>query len=315
MIDLRDLQFALLVRDLGSFRKAAATLGIRGSVFSRRIRALEDELGVSLFQRLSQGVRPTLAGQNVLSSAQIIMSDIDALVRTATRRGIGAEGQLRIGVTASIAGGTAHALLAAYTSQYPNVGVDIVEGAPLEHVTKIRAFQMDVALRIGTEATPGLDVEPLWSEAIYVALPRQNPLASSAAIRWEQLSDMRFLVMQMEPGPKIEDLVVLHLAALGRSPSVVTRAVRREGLLALVGLGLGITLVGTAEIAVSYPDVVFRPLDNEMLSFSAVWAPSNDNPALRRFLSLARVQTRGLLVPGRDGRANDAPSKILDLQP
>ena len=126
---------------------------------------------------------------------------------------------------------------------------------------------------------------------------------------------MRFLVTQMEPGPKIEDCVVLHLAALGRSPLLEARAVRREGLLALVGLGLGITLVGTAEIAVCYPNVVFRPLDDETLSFSAVWAASNDNPTLRRFLSLARVQTRGLLVPSRDGWANDAPSKIPDLQP
>ena len=93
------------------------------------------------------------------------------------------------------------------------------------------------------------------------------------------------------------------------------RAVRREGLLALVGLGLGVTLVGAAEATVTYPKVVFRPLGTEMMSFSAVWSASNDNPVLRRFLSLARVQTRGLFVPGRDGRAGGAFSKILDPQP
>ncbi len=243
------------------------------------------------------------------------MSDVDALVRTATRRGMGAEGQLCIGVTASIAGGTAHALLAAYTAEYPRVEIDVVEGAPVEHLAKVRALQMDVALRIGTEATPGLEVEPLWSEPIHVALPLLSPLATSVALRWDQLSDARFIVTKMDPGPQIEDCVILHLAGLGRSPSLETRAVRREGLLALVGLGLGITLVGTAEIAVSYPGVVFRSLDNEMLSFSAVWAASNDNPALRRFLSLARVQTRGLLVPVPAEREGGALSRTPDPPP
>jgi hypothetical protein len=51
-------------------------------------------------------------------------------------------------------------------------------------------------------------------------------------------------------------------------------------------------LVGTAEAAVTYPGVVFRPLEGETLPFSAVWTDNNDNPALRRFLSLARVLMR-----------------------
>ena len=245
----------------------------------------------------------------------MILSDIDGLVRTAALRGSGAEGQLCIGVTASIAGGTAHALLAAFIAEHPDVELGVVEGSPIEHLSKIRALQMDVVLKVGTEAIASLDVEPLWSEPICVALPASDPLAAMKAVEWDHLSEARFIVTKMDLGPEIEDCVIVHLAALGRSPKLQMRAVRREGLLALVGLGLGITLVGTAEATVIYPDVVFRPLGNEMMSFSAVWAASNDNPALRRFLSLARMQTRGLLVPGRYGQASDAPSKILDLQP
>lgn len=257
MIDLRDLHLALVARDHGSFRKAAGVLGIRASVLSRRIRALEDELGVSLFHRISQGIQPTLAGQQLLSRAKIIVNDVDGLVRIATRRGGGEEGQLCIGVTASFAGGMANTLLTAYVAAYPDVEIEIVEGSRTDHLAKIRAFQMDVALRFGTEAVLGLDVEPLWSEPIHVAMPRSDPLALSATIRWEQLSAARFIVTKMDPGPEIEDCVIVHLAGLGRSPSMQTRAVRREGLLALVGLGLGITLVGNAEVAVPTPTLSF----------------------------------------------------------
>ncbi len=315
MLDLSSLEQALLVLDNGSFRKAADLLGVRPSVISRRVRALEDDIGVSLFQRQSQGVQPTSAGRHILSRARMILSDIDGLVRTAALRGSGAEGELCIGFTTSITGGTAHALLAAFIAEHPNVELAVVEGSTIEHLSKIRTLQMDVILKVGTEAIAGLDVEPLWSEPIYVALPVSDPLAAMKTVEWDQLSEARFIVTKMDPGPKVEDCVVIHLAALGRSPKLQMRAVGREGLLALVGLGLGITLVGTAEATVTYPEVVFRPLGTEMMSFSAVWAASNDNPVLRRFLSLARVQTRGLFVPGRDGRAGGAFSKILDPQP
>ena len=57
---------ALLVADHLSFRGAAAALGIRQSAVSRRVRALEDELGVSLFERHHTGVRVTNAGARFL---------------------------------------------------------------------------------------------------------------------------------------------------------------------------------------------------------------------------------------------------------
>lgn len=155
---------------------------------------------------------------------------------------------------------------------------------------------MDVVLIVGTESIAGLDVLPLWSEPIHVALPQSHPLAALDVVQWNQLADAPFILTKLDPGAEIFDFLIRQLAHLGRRPSVESQSVRREGLLALVGLGFGISLVGTAETAVTYPHVVFRRVANEMLPFSAVWASNNDNPALRRFLSLARVKTKGLLV-------------------
>ena len=59
------------------------------------------------------------------------------------------------------------------------------------------------------------------------------------------------------------------------------------------------TLTSEATIAVQYPGVTFRPIatTQDVLPFSAVWSPSNDNPALRRFLSLARSMSQGRPAP------------------
>ncbi len=66
MIDLVSVTQALLVAEHLSFSRAAQVLGVRQSAVSRRVRALEDKLGVSLFERDSTGVRLTEAGRRFL---------------------------------------------------------------------------------------------------------------------------------------------------------------------------------------------------------------------------------------------------------
>ena len=292
MIDLTALHYALLVRDSGSFRKAATALGVRASVLSRKVRVLEDAIGVSLFQRQSQGVQPTSAGRRILRQAVVILTEVDALSRTAALSGSGTEGHLCVGIIASIAGGKARELLTEFLAGYPGVEVDVVEGTPGDHFNAVRALRMDVALVVGSPAAVGCNVEGLWSEPIFVALSENSQLAAASSLRWDQLGQERFIVSTASSGPEIHDIVIQHLADLGRVPVMERRAVQRSGLLGLVSLGFGVTLVGTAEAAVQYPGVVFRPLQGELLPFSAIWTDNNDNPALRRFLSLARVQMR-----------------------
>ena len=255
-------------------------------------------MGVSLFQRQSQGAEPTLAGRRILSRGRIILDDVESLIRTATLRGSGTEGQLCIGVVASIIGGAAHELLSTFLADHPNVELHVMEGSREDHLARTRTLQMDAILLIGKAAIPGFDVRWLWSEPIHVALPRNHPAASLDVVRWDQIANERFIVSKAASGPSIQDFVIKHLAEPGQLPTIEPRSVSREGLLALVGLGLGISLVGSAEPEVVYRDIVFRPLENEVLPFSVVWLANNDNPVLRRFLSLTRAW-RQLGMPSR----------------
>jgi hypothetical protein len=62
----------------------------------------------------------------------------------------------------------------------------------------------------------------------------------------------------------------------------------------LVALGLGVSFTSEATVATQFPEVTFRPIvgDTARIPFSAVWLPNNDNPAFRRFLSLARGMSK-----------------------
>src|SRR5262245_2730825 len=80
---------ALLVAEHLSFRRAAAVLGIHQSAVSRRVRTLEDELGVSLFERHHTGVRLTNAGTHFFQEARDALRQLESAVEAATTAGSG----------------------------------------------------------------------------------------------------------------------------------------------------------------------------------------------------------------------------------
>src|SRR5947207_6682863 len=88
---------ALLVGEHLSFRRAASALGVRQSAVSRRVRELEDELGVSIFERHHAGVRVTNAGIRFLQEAREALLQFDHAVETAAAAGSGTVGRLSIG--------------------------------------------------------------------------------------------------------------------------------------------------------------------------------------------------------------------------
>lgn len=288
-IDLGALHQALIVLSEGSFRRAASTIGAQPSSISRRIRALEDVIGVSLFMRERRGVKPTLAGQRVLSQAQSIFADLDNLLHTAQLNGSGLEGTLSIGIVSSVVGGPLSKLIGGFVPKCRGVNLQLRDGALVDHIAAIVAHKLDVGLILGSYDQVGCEERMLWSERVMVALSYNHPtLSEKNEVSWDDLSQERFVVSQAGAGEQIGDCVIKHLASRGKYPEVEPQMVARDTLLGMVGLGLGVTLVGEAEASVSYPGVRFIPLAGESMPFYIVWSTSNDNPAMRRFLSHAR---------------------------
>lgn len=293
MIELSSIRLALQVSEHLSIRRTADHVGLQCSTVSRRIRSLEDKLGVSLFERYSGGVRLTVAGQHFIDQAEVALSNLDHAVKNAGVAGRGAEGRLRIGIFSSLASHFPRTALATFLSRHPRVEVEVVEGAPRVHLAKMRDRRLDVALVTGTPTIGDLDVEEFWRERVYVALPADHALACRSAVIWADLRHEHFIVSSQEPGPEIHDYIIRRLAELGYHPSVLRYGVGRENLMHLVALGLGLSLTSEATIATRYPSITFRPISSadDILPFSAVWCPENDNPALRRFLSLMRAMS------------------------
>ena len=245
---------------------------------------------MSLFERESTGVRLTEAGRRFLERARPALSEIDHAVKAAASAGRGAEGVLRIGILSSVSGGFMRDVLGHYHCYNPAIAIELVEGSASEHLARITERQLDVAFVTGTPTASHCDTAVLWKARVFAALPTWHALACGEAVDWASLKEERFIVSRDAPGPEVHDYIVRRVAELGGSPLVERHGVGRETLMHLVAIGLGITLASEAGIGTRYPDVVFLPLasGDDILSYSAVWLPGNDNPAFRRFLSLAR---------------------------
>jgi len=293
-IDLVSVTQALLVAECLSFRRAARMLSTSQSAVSRRVRALEDVLGVSLFERHRSGVRITCAGARFFEHARDALRQLDDAVKTAGAAGRGVIGRLDIGILSSMAAGFLREVIRAYHARHADVAMNILEGASPEQVALVRKSQLDVAFILGAPDLPDCDVTQLWTEHIFVALPQGHILCESDEITWDSLRHEDVILCQSELGRAIHDQLIKRFAQLGYSPRVRRLDVGRETLMHLVALGLGVSFTSEATVATQFPEVVFRPVagDAATIPFSAVSLPNNDNPAFRRFLSLARVMAK-----------------------
>jgi DNA-binding transcriptional LysR family regulator len=287
-VELRHLRYVVAAAEYGSFRRAAKALNIQESAISRRIRDLEDSVGASLFVRHHGGVFLTHAGQRFVIGARNALKQVGYATLDAASVGRGEIGTVRVGIFSSLASGFLSELLYAYVQGNPTIRTELIEGAPSAHVAAIQRRHLDVAFLAGKPAADGCDTIHLWNEHIFVVLPKDDALTRERKIEWRHLRGRNFIVGESY-GPETYNYLAKHLGELGHRPCVERYSLGCENLMHLVAMGKGLTLTSEAATATRFPGVVYRRLATEALPFSAIWYARNDNPGLRRLLSLART--------------------------
>lgn len=283
----------MIVADHASFSRAAKVLGVRQSAVSRRIQALEDELGVSLFERQLNGVRPTVAGQRFFERTRVAIAEINHAIKNAAAAGRGAEGMIRVGVSSSNCSDFLCDLLSAFGEACPDVCFDYFEWPSWRLIAGVMDRRLDVAFVVSGTLVPGCDAETLWSASLYVAFSAGHPLSSCDAIELELLKDEHFIFGSEATAAGLADYAAERITKLGKRLSLTTFDVSQGLVMRLVARNFGLSLLSSFPNERSEPGVIIRPLagDDRRVSYSAIWLPGNDNPALRRFLSLARSRS------------------------
>ena len=297
-IPLLSLIQTLAVAEYLNFRHAANALGVAQSSVSARVKALEEDLGILLFERRARGVRLTEAGRHFVERIAAGVDQLDHAVKTAGMAATGEWGRLRIGVHALIPRSFLADLIGQYRENHPGIEVEITEGTARDAVMQLRADRLDVAFVAGTPELPDCHCRPIWTEPLVAVLPDRHRLAGQSATTWTDLVGETFLVRYGGTGPQVHDYIVLRLAGRWPAPSILRFDVERGTLLSMVGQGFGITIVGAATALLPTAGITFLPFadEPEPVAFTAVWSPFNRSAALRDLLSLAKEMGRLIRV-------------------
>jgi DNA-binding transcriptional LysR family regulator len=152
-MDWDDLRVFLAVAREGRVAAAARALAVEHSTVSRRIVALERDLGVSLFHRTADGHRLTAEGQIVLSDAAAMERSARSLAARARERAGAAVGRVRIAMIDELASGWLAPKMPAFRERHPAIELEVLAGIDVVDLTRGEA---DIAIRTPRPRQPGL---------------------------------------------------------------------------------------------------------------------------------------------------------------
>ncbi|WP_346726643.1 LysR family transcriptional regulator [Acidiphilium multivorum] len=288
---MRDMRWAIVASQHRSLRQAAESLNVRQSTLSRRLREMEAKLGAQLFERSNGGTHPTLAGRDFLVSAQRILAETDASVHRLLTQARGENGQLTIGIYASLSTGNMFATLVEHRRGFPNVEIFTADGSHDQLLCALANGTVDIAVM--TASRLGWDnlALPLWSERVILAVHASHPLLKKGTVGWPDLAGETILIPHHGPGPELERLLISRLRDWG-AQRILRQEAGLDRLLSLVAAERGTLLMLEGGTGIHYDNVVYREIHQEdgptRLPFMAYWRQSNANPALIPFLEILR---------------------------
>jgi len=246
---LRQLQFFTAAAEQGSVSGAARALSISQSSVTEAIRALEDDLGVTLFERQPRGLEITQKGAAFLRHARQILADV-ATARTAFRDDAEqATGRLSLGVTSLVAGYVLSDILSRFRRAFPQVELNVIEdnGDYLQHLLIGGELDVAVLLTSSVKDRMALHVETLLVSPYRLWLPLAHPLAAQTAISLDELAGQPLIQLMVD---EIEDSTRRLMQALAVKPQIAFRTRSVEAVRSLVATGAGLAIL---------PSLVYRP--------------------------------------------------------
>jgi LysR family hydrogen peroxide-inducible transcriptional activator len=278
---LTQLTYLVALATHRHFGRAAAACHVSQPTLSMQLQKLEDELGVALFDRSFQPVRPTEIGARVIEQARLVLAERDripALVSEAANRLVG---ELRLAIIPTLVPYLMPLVARPFAERFPQIDLVVQEMTTHHLVEAIAAGHTDAGLMATAESRRGLAIRPLFEEPFVAYVSREHALAGRTRLDPDDLSaDDLWL---LDEGHCLRDQVLQlceRVTREGERPRMRFQSGNLETLRHLVDRVGGMTLL---------PFLAARYLDNasrqHVRSF-AVPAPTRTVHVIHRRASL-----------------------------
>lgn len=290
-MEIQQVRSFLAVAEELHFGRAAERLGVLQPPLSRTIRALEDDLGVSLFQRTTRNVRLTPAGEALIEPARKMVEYQSLAIDSVQRASTGETGRIGFGFARSSSRTLAAALVATSSRTNPGITFGLESNVFAEEgLTRLVDGTLDLALVRWDKRPPGVTGRPVMVERLCAAVPEGHRLAGRASVRVEELAEEDFITLPAHPSSTLRENTLRLCADAGFAPRLAQAAPDSQTIGALVAAGMGISITFDSVSAnTREAGTIAVPLDIEQEPSTLYLAHLSEHPkpALDAVLALA----------------------------
>ncbi|MFD1559672.1 LysR family transcriptional regulator [Paraburkholderia silviterrae] len=292
-MELKHLRaFVALAEEL-HFGRAAERLCIVQPALSMQIKALEEELGVRLFERDRHRVALSETGTIFLPEARATLHQAARAEQTARRSARGEIGTLRVAFVSSVLPRLLPALMRTMHARYPMIALELKDMSTPEQIAALHDGKLDFGLiRLPVSGT-GLEIREVMEEPFVVAVHEDHALARKAQIRPADLRGCPAFVLARRYAPGLYDEMLLAFRRQRVSLEIAAELGEYTTMLALISAGLGIGVIPTHAAMALPPKVLAKPLDlrEHRTGIGLAWRDV-DSPAKRLFVDVVEACAR-----------------------
>lgn len=240
-MNLRDLGYVVALDEEKNFGRAAKRCFVSQPTLSMQVKKLEQELAVALFERDKQSVRLTAAGKTLVEYAKQVLQLVNDMKQASKSFTDPYAGSLKLAMFPTLAPYLLPLIVKKIKKQCPKLNLQLFEKITDDCVNDLLSGSLD-AIIIATELDESkLNHIDLFSENFYVVCPKDHPLNKSSTVSAKRLQQYELLLL--EEGHCLREQSLEFCDSIGMQPDADFSATSLSTVLAMVGLGQGITLV------------------------------------------------------------------------
>jgi LysR family transcriptional regulator, hydrogen peroxide-inducible genes activator len=290
-LSLRDLEYALAVERERNFGRAAESCMVSQATLSEQVRKLESVLGITLFERTTRKVEPTVRGRAILRRAEVVLAEAQHLLDDALRSAEPLSGELRLGVIATLGPYYMPFVIALCRECFPRLALRLREATTDELLDGLRRGNLDATLVALPVPKDDLIAVPLFFEPFRLACPPQHDLAQRPQVSLRDLK--RGSLLLMEEGHCLRDQALL-LCDQSSLPQQSRYASSLEMLRHMIAAGEGISVLpslAAGEHAAMRDMIAYRDINDARAgrTIALVWRTTETRAAdLREIAAVLR---------------------------
>ena len=287
-IEFRHIKYFLAVAEDLHFRKAAERLFISQPGLSRKIKQMEDDLGISLFKRHNRKVVLTKSGKFLQIELAKNLKNLEHIFNHAKLLNDGVGGDLKFGYVGSAMQEIIPNLLVNFKNDYPNIVFSLKEMDNEKQIEGLLSYDLDLGF-VRLERVPkGIEFKPLVKESFCLVLPKNHPIDKSNFKNVSQFKNESFILFNPRYSSSYYEKVMQIFDDSGFTPIVSHNTIHAGSIYKLVENNFGVSIVPKSLINKDNNNVKFIELKKikQKTTLSVVWNTQNRNPLLEKIIKL-----------------------------